>query len=341
MNNVDALSARARFMYGLVGFAVLAVAVALIVVGVTPFHSGSSYYTAAFVRAGQGMDTRSDVKIRGITVGGVASVKLEPDGKALIRFRVDHGIRLPVTTVASVEPVSVFGPKDLDLDLGTGETTGGPYLAAGAQVRKVKEVSELSDTAWPLYKLTGEINAEELAGVVHTLAQGLDGEGPALRRTIGNGSTLVNSAYDRKGSIDQAIKDVAALADTFGGRGATIIQFTSDANAVAPVLTDRPDKINQLLDGANRLATGLDGDLRAEGGKFGPLIDAAGRTVHLLAGRNQELPQLFAGLQGFFGGLNTIIRVPGPGGKLIASVYNYLPLNLCQTFVDLCPGSTK
>ena len=341
MNNVDALSSRARFMYGLVGFATIGVAIALIVLGVTPFHSGSTYYTAAFVRAGQGMDGRSDVKIRGVTVGGVESVKLEPDGRARVRFRVDHGIRLPETTVAGIEPVSVFGPKDLDLDLGAGESTGGPYLADGAQIRKVKEVQELSDTAWPLYKLTGEINAQELAGVVHTLAEGLNGEGPALRRSIDNGTVLLNSAYDRRGAIDQVIKDVAALSDTFGDRGGTIVSLTGDANAITPVLTDRPDKISQLLDGANRLSTELDGDLRGEGGKFGPLIDSAGRTVHVLAGRNAELPQLFAGLDGFFGGLNNIIREPGPGGKTLASAYNYLPLNLCATFVDLCPGGTK
>lgn len=176
--------------------------------------------------------------------------------------------------------------------------------------------------------------------MVHTFAEGLQGQGPALRRTIDNGSLLVDALYDRRGSIDQALKYISALAGTFGNRGDTLVQLTSDANAVTPALTDRPDKIGQLLDGASRLADGLDSDLRAEGGKLGPIVDAGGRTVHVLAVHNSQIPQLLAGLQGFFGGLNTIIRIDGPGDTKIASVYNYLPLDLCSTFVDLC-GSSK
>src|SRR5262249_26064756 len=122
--NADALSARSRLAYGTAGMAGIAPIAFLLLVGIFPSTSGPTDYTASFARAGEGLDKRSDVKIRGITVGGVESVQLAKDGRATVRFRVDSGVRLATTTVVSIEPSSVFGPKDIDLDLGAGETTG-------------------------------------------------------------------------------------------------------------------------------------------------------------------------------------------------------------------------
>lgn len=331
----DDLSPRARLRYGAAGMAVIAAIAVLLTVGVFPSHSGATYYTATFARAGQGLDQQSDVKIRGITVGGVESVRLSPDGRATVRFRVDHGVRIPATTVVSVEPVSVFGPKDIALDLGAGETTG-PYLPGNARITRTKDPQELSDVAWPLYRLTGAINPEELSGVLHTFAQGLQGEGPALHRTVGNASTLVDLAYDRRAAISQALTDISQLANTFGSRGDELVRLVGDLNTVAPTLTDHPEKISELLDALNRFSTGLNGDLNNYGGRLGPLVDATGNTVHTLYLQRNNIVPLLHGLVAFFGSLTNIIRSKGPDGTMLAQVINYLPLDLCQTLVDVC-----
>lgn len=333
--NADALSARSRLAYGAAGMAVIALIAFLLMVGVFPSHSGSTYYTASFSRAGEGLDKRSDVKIRGITVGGVESVELAKDGRATVRFRVDNGVRLPTTTMVSIEPSSVFGPKDVDLDLGTGETTG-PYLADNATIKQTKDPQELSDTAWPLYRLTGAIDPTELAGVVHTFSQGLQGEGPALHRTVGNAATLVDLLYARKDAIKQALTDISQLSATFGGRGDELVRLTGDLNTVAPALTDDPQKVTQLLDALNHFSTGLNSDLNNYGDRLGPLVDATGRTVNTLYVQRNNILPLFNGLNGFFGSLNAIIRVQGPEGSQLAQVINYLPLNICQVLVDVC-----
>jgi phospholipid/cholesterol/gamma-HCH transport system substrate-binding protein len=193
----DELSPRSRLGYGVAGLAIIAVLAVLLVVGVFPSYSGARYYTATFARAGQGLDHQSDVKIRGITVGGVDSVHLDPDGRARVRFRVDNGVKIPTTAVVSVEPASVFGPKDIDIDLGSGEGAG-PYFADNAQIKQTRDPQELSDTAWPLYRLTGAINPEEVSALVHTFSQGLQGEGPALHRTVGNFSTPARAPSSRR-----------------------------------------------------------------------------------------------------------------------------------------------
>lgn len=333
--NADALSTRSRVGYGVAGLSVIALVVLLLAVGVFPSHSGSTYYTATFSRAGEGLDQRSDVKVRGITVGGVDSVELNSAGRAKVRFRVDGGVRIPVTTVAGIEPSSVFGPKDITLDLGAGETTG-PYLPDNAVIQQTKDPQELSDTAWPLYKLTGAINPEELAGILHTFSQGLQGEGPALHRTVANASTLVDLAYGHKDAIKQALTDISQLSATFGGRGDELVRLTNDLNTVAPAISDNPQKVTQLLDGLDHFATGLNSDLNTYGDRLGPLVDATGHTVNVFYLQRNNILPLLLGLNGFFGSLNSIIRVQGPQGSMLAQVYDYLPLDLCQTLVDVC-----
>ncbi len=64
---------------------------------------------AVFERVGQ-IQPGSDVKLRGVNIGRVRSVEVEPDG-ALVRLvlRVDAGVQLPEDAVVVLSPESMFG----------------------------------------------------------------------------------------------------------------------------------------------------------------------------------------------------------------------------------------
>jgi phospholipid/cholesterol/gamma-HCH transport system substrate-binding protein len=330
------LSARSRLTFAVIGAAVMVGGAAALAAGVIQSHPGATHYSATFGRAGQGLDERSKVKIRGIAVGSVTGVGLDDKGRAVVRFEVDHGIRVPRTASAGIEPVSVFGPKDLTLDLGTDEGSG-PYLSSGGTIAKTTDPQELSDTAWPAYRLTSAISPEEIATILHTFSEGLNGKGPALRRTIDNGSTVVNVAYRNKAALRQALVDIEGLAGTLSSRGDEIVGITRDFNTLSPVLNSRPDKITQLLDGAGRAAATVGDGLQNHGDQAGALIDSGGKLINVLYRQRKNTPLLLDGLNGFFGGISSIIRVPGPNDTLVAQVVNTLPLDLCLTFVDACP----
>jgi phospholipid/cholesterol/gamma-HCH transport system substrate-binding protein len=337
MINGDNLSRRSKLVFSLVGVAVLLAGALVTFAGVAPTHAGSTYYTASFGRAGQGMDHRSDVKIRGVTVGGVESVKLDRTGRAVVRMRLDRGVELPDTTSAKIEPVSVFGPKDLVLDLGAGEGKG-PYLDDGGAIAKTKDPQELADSAWPTYRLTSAIDPQDLVTIVHTLSQGLQGEGPALRRTVDNGGKLINLAYGNRRQIQLLLMDIERLSGTLGSRGDKIVGITSDLNRLSPTFSDRPDKVSRLLDGVSELAGRTGDTLKEHGTSIGRLIDGSAGLINVQYQGRRNVPVLLDGLNGFFNGIGSVIRIPGPEGSLIAQVNNYAPSEVCATFVDLCPA---
>ncbi|TNY38374.1 MlaD family protein [Thermomonospora catenispora] len=332
----DHLSLRSRLLYGAIGVAVLAGGAAYALAGVHPDRDGARYYHAVFGRAGQGLDDRSEVKIRGITVGGVESVALRPDGRVRVRFRIDdRDVRITRDAVASIEPVSVFGPKDLAVDLGA-TAEKGPFLEEGGTVARTEDPEEPADAAWPAYRLTGALDPQDLSALLHTFSEGLRGQGPALRRSIDNGARLLEVMHDRRAELRRLVDDVAALSQTFGGRGGTVTGLAEDFTAVSGVIGDRPDKVERLLKQAERLSEQLSGTLARHGDDIAELIDVGSRAVEVLHREQNEIPTLIDGLNGFFSLLSDIIRVPGPENSLLAQVVAYLPTDVCKIFVDAC-----
>ncbi|WP_119728949.1 MlaD family protein [Thermomonospora amylolytica] len=332
----DNLSLRSRLLYGAIGTAVLVGGAAYALAGTQPDHDGARYYHAVFGRAGQGLDDRSDVKIRGITVGGVDSVALRPDGRVRVRVRIDdREVRITRDALASIEPVSVFGPKDVAIDLGPAAGRG-PFLDEGGTITRTEDPEELADVAWPAYRLTGALDPQDISTLLHTFSEGLHGQGPALRRSIDNGTKLLEVVHNRRAELQRLIDDVAALSGTLGGRGAVITGLAGDFTAVSGVISDRPDKIEQLLEQAGRLSDQLSGTLARHGDDIAGLIDGGSRAVEVLYQEQHEIPTLIDGLNGFFGLLSDIIRVPGPENSLLAQAVTFLPADICKVFVDAC-----
>jgi len=333
----SALSTRSRVLFATLGAAVMAGGAATALVASSESHAGSTYYTAGFGRAGQGLDARSDIKVRGVTVGNVDSVTLRPDGRVNVRLRLDKGVRVPVSAAARIDPVSMFGPKEIELDVGP--DGNGPFLPDGGAIAKTTDPSDPSETARPAYELSKALDPQDVVTLVHTFSQGLSGQGPTLRRTLGNSADLVDRTYANRQIVQQMIGDLSGLGDTLGGRGDSIVSASRDAETVAPILSGQPDKVGRLLDEAGRLSTTVGDGLRDHGGNVGGLIDDTGKAAHVTAGQNANVGTLIDSLNTFFGGLGAAMNAPGPNGYHPATLVGRERLDICQIFVDLCPPS--
>ncbi|MDX6743605.1 MlaD family protein [Actinocorallia sp. A-T 12471] len=332
------LSRASRLRFALVGTAVLAAAAALAVAGATPSEPPAHEYTAVFDRAGQGLDAKSRVKVRGMTVGSVASVTLDERGRAVVRLRVDKGVRVPATVSAEIEPLSVFGPKDVALDLGAGEGQG-PYLPDGSTITKTVNPAELSETGRPLADLAEAIDPDDVATVLHTLAAALRGNGAKLHKTTDDAAKILNTAHADLDRTTRTLKDLAVLSDVLGGRSDKIAAIIEDADALSDTLAAHPDDFEATLANARTLAGTLSRTLERDGDALGELVDRASLVNNTLYPRQKELRELIGGLNEFFGGLAAILQLPGPEGTKMGAVNLFVSLNLCDTFNEACPAT--
>ncbi|GAB2834065.1 hypothetical protein GCM10022221_36140 [Actinocorallia aurea] len=333
------LSRASRVRFALGGTAVLAAAACAAVAGAMPSEPPSREYTAVFHRAGQGLDAKSRVKVRGMTVGSVSSVALDAQGRAVVRIRVENGIRVPDTVTAKVEPLSVFGPKDISLDLGSGEGAG-PYLPDGAAITRTTDPAELAETGEPLAALADAINPDDVATVLHTLAAALRGNGATLHQTTTDAAKLLDAAHGDLDRTRRTLKDLSVIGDVLGSRSGKIGQLVEDADALSDTLAEHPEDFEATLANARTLAGTLSRTLERDGDALGALIDRGSLVNNTLYPRQDELGELIGGLNGFFGGLAGILQVPGPEGTKMGAVNLYVSLNLCDIFTEECPADS-
>ncbi|MFC4913404.1 MlaD family protein [Actinomadura gamaensis] len=332
------LSGRSRAVFSCFGAAVIAGASGLAVYAANPSPPPSRYYSATFARAGQGLDSRSDVKVRGVTVGNVDSVKLTGDGRVRVRLRVDRGVRVPRGAEARIDPVSIFGPKEISLDFaGAGD---GPYLADGDAIARTREASDPAETAMPAYRLSQAIDPDDVVTLTRTLSEGLNGQGPALHRTIDNGSRLAGLGTSDRAELRTLIGSLNGLAGTFQGRGDEIVRTSRDASGLTALVGDRPDRITALLDQAGILSGRVGDRLRDHGANAGSLIDDLSGPATLVAANRPALSLLITNLTRLFNGLGGMLNGPGPSGYRTAMMIDSQQITPCGIFIDLCATAT-
>ncbi|MFI6923949.1 MCE family protein [Nonomuraea spiralis] len=327
------LSLAARTGIAVAVVVVVAAAAFLVVRAAT--EVGGTRIDAVFTRAGQGMDTNSKVKIRGVTVGDVTDVTLDAKGRAVVTMHLQPGVKVPRTTVAAVEPLSVFGPKMIDLRPGAGEAMG-PYLGSGAVITDTEEPLDLSDTLGDAYRGLDAIDPREVTVIVHTLAKGLDGEGRNLRELIGDAGTLVGVAHRQRGRARQFLHDAAGLGTALSDKGDELVSIASDVNVITPGLLERADKVRALLQeitsvsglAAHGLRTHRE-DLRA-GGRSGERVAALIYAQLGLAGDGVR------GLSRLVDLLNELIEARGPDGSRMLQVEAFVATDVCELIVGAC-----
>src|SRR5262249_14730143 len=154
-----------------VSVTLVTIAAGLYILVAKPFRTDGVRLVARFGHAGQGLDTSLPVKVRGVTVGSVSSIRLNDDGRVTVTLRLDPGVRVPASASAAIEPASAFGPKFVDLAPGAGEAHG-PYLADGARIARTSDPKGLADLLGDANATVRAIDPDDVATIVHTLAEG-------------------------------------------------------------------------------------------------------------------------------------------------------------------------
>jgi phospholipid/cholesterol/gamma-HCH transport system substrate-binding protein len=319
-----------------IAFAVLVLltAATVYVVRTTTQISGTRI-DAVFARSGQGLDTNSPVKIRGITVGDVTAVSLDAKGRAVVTMHIEPGVKVPQTAVASIEPSSVFGPKFVALTPGAGETTG-PYLAGGAVITDTKGPLDLSDTLGAAYRGLDAVDPREVTVIVHTIAKGLDGKGGRLRELIGDAGTVVGVAHRQRGRARQFLHDTAALGTALSDKGDELVSISSDVNVITPDLLKRADKVRVLLEEVTSVSDQAAHGLRKHRQNLRAGVHSGERVAALFYAQLGLAGDGVRGVNRLVDLLNELIEAQGPGNTRQLQVEAFVATDICELIVGAC-----
>ncbi|GAB2828089.1 hypothetical protein GCM10022221_28020 [Actinocorallia aurea] len=311
-------------------------AAALYLALVRPFAPVGASARAEFGRAGQGLQSGSPVKVRGVQVGSVDEVALGGNGRVRLTLRFTPGYRVPATSTASIEPASVFGPKFVDLVPGEAEMSG-PYLADGADIVHTSDPTDLSQLLSDVSGVVESVDPTEVATIVRVVADGLNGQGPALRRTLESVDTLVGVAHDQRKNARTFLRDGAGLAEALAQAAPDLTRTAKDANTVIETAASAPEGslgtfATDLGDVSALVAHGLD----KRAGQLGESFRSSERLVALLYGQLGDLGDAVRAADKLLPVYNGLVNLPAADGKHLIGVHAYLPSTPCELILGLC-----
>jgi len=329
-----------RAAFGCIG------ALLLIAVSTIALRYGSGYFdggyelTATFPTSSQGLytDGGSDVKLRGINIGTVSGIELLPDGRARVTLFIDDGVLVPDTAVASIEPLSVFGPKFIRIQPGEHEGTG-QDLADGEAIKETLAPVELTDILASATKLFGNIDPHDLVVILDTIADGVGGLGPEIGRTIDASGELLDVGARHDADIRKFLTDLAALSTTLADHADDVVSIVDDLHSAVPVLTEQPDRLGDLLDATTAISSSFADLLEDNADELDSTITAVATFIDGVDARASEVPEFISLIGSFFGRLSDVIRFDGPADKQMAGLRGFIALDLCLVY-QVCPFAT-
>jgi phospholipid/cholesterol/gamma-HCH transport system substrate-binding protein len=259
-------------------------------------RSGGTKLTALFSQ-GVGVFPGGDVRILGVPAGTIDSVT--PEGQQVrVELTVDPGIDVPAGAGAVIVPPSLVADRYVQL---TPVYTGGAKIAEGAVIPKARTVTpvEVDELYKSLDQVTSALgpkgaNADgSLSHLLDTGAANLQGNGTAIRETIGKLADLTRTLSGNSGDLFATIDNLREFTGTLAASDGQLRDLSGQLTDVSAFLAGERQNLTRSL---GELATALDlvrtfvADNR---GRIKSNVDKLASVTDVLAGQRAALAEAF------------------------------------------------
>lgn len=274
-------------LVGLVGTAILILSLALVIVlPRVPAISSTRGYSADFAQAA-GITSGDDVRVAGIPIGQVTSVKLDRT-VVKVGFKVDKSTHLGSLTTASIEVATLLGTKYIELTpAGPGSLTTNEPIP----VTRTTVPFDLSDVTNSLQSTVSGLDVTKIRKALNTVSTTFSGTKAATRQALSGLSGLSKVISSRQTEFSQLITSARQVTDTLDSQKSQITALFSDADHVLQTIKARRAIIRQLLIDSATLGAQLNRLVKHNQAKLGPLIDRLATVSGLLRHDNRVLGQ--------------------------------------------------
>jgi phospholipid/cholesterol/gamma-HCH transport system substrate-binding protein len=319
--------------------ALIGLASILLFVGMTRVGIAASFgeydpgytLTARFEEAGQNLDTESPVKIRGVDVGRVESIELD-DNAALVTMHMEPEAQVPESAMAEIRPISVFGPKFIDLVPGDGEVSG-PYYGDGDEIAHTASPLELTDVLDETAELLDAVEPEDFTTVLRTFANGIDGLAEPIGESITDGQEVMDSMIASSADREELLRGAALLAEALADHGDDIVQTGRNLHEFGPTVVAHENDLAGLLAATSRLSSDLASIMSDNRDVMGPSLEAGTELADTTARDLRGLVAYIEFVRTYADQLDRAVRVPSAEGYILMAQQFLMSSNPCEMFV--------
>jgi phospholipid/cholesterol/gamma-HCH transport system substrate-binding protein len=238
---------------------VLVAAMLVVVFGEFRFTSQTDYH-ATFLDASR-LKAGQDVRIAGVPVGTVGSLKLNPDNTVDVAFAVDKKYQLYTSTRAVVRYENLVGDRYLEITAGPGE------------LRKIPPGSTI-----PRENTQPALDLDALLGGLRPVLKGLDG---AKINEVS--SAVMELLQGQGGALSNLLSTTSAFTQNLAARDQLIGDVINNLNTVLGTVDDKGAEFDASVDQLQKLLTGLAQGRDPIAGAIPPLASAENDLTDMLA----------------------------------------------------------
>lgn len=225
---------------------------------VGPTGLGERIHLHATVENALGVGEDTVVTYRGVQVGSVTGVGIDPDTRrARLDLTLDGSTRIPADSYAKITQGTLAGMLNVDI---YPRVDHGPYLGDGDEIAMPAEEQpeQISETLSHTADLLETIDPEVIATVGNELGSAFEGLGPDLARLVADADRMSGQIAEDAPAIAELLDRTAGLTGTMAANSPEFVDGMSSARTVADTLYANEDRI------ATMLATGPDGIRRTD-----------------------------------------------------------------------------
>ncbi|OBI79627.1 MCE family protein [Mycobacterium sp. E740] len=244
----------------LVKFGIFALVMALLTASLFfifgQYQTGSTKgYSAVFADASR-LEAGQSVRVAGMRVGTVDSVKLQPDKTVLVTFDADPNVRMTTGTRAAVRYLNLVGDRYLELI----EGPAGSPMPPDSQIplERTQSALDLDLLLGGLKPVIRGLNPQDVNTLSASLIQIFQGQGGTLQSLLTNTSGFTAALSEHNQTIQALIDNLRTLLKTLNREG---------------------DKFSGTIDRLERLVT----ELAAERDPIGTAIDSLDKGTASIA----------------------------------------------------------
>lgn len=237
----------------------LLVAAGLVVVfGQFRFASSNTYH-ANFTDASR-LKAGEDVRISGVQVGSVKSVKLKSDNTVDVTFTLNDRYQLYTSSRAVIRYQNLVGDRYMEVTSGPGELR---KLPAGGTVA--------------LANTQPALDLDALLGGLRPVVKGLDG-----KKVNEITAAMIEALQGQGGALNDLLSNTGSFSQTLADRDQLIGDTITNLNTVLGTVDSKGAQFNTSIDQLQQLITGLAEGRDPIAGAIGPLASAENDLTEML-----------------------------------------------------------
>ena len=233
---------------------VTVVLTALIGAQIAKIQLGDRYSLTAHFDDVTGLSKGDDVKLAGVKIGQVSSVRVDDNGRAEVSLSIEDDVRVPTDSEAAIRWRNLLGQRVVYLEPGEGEQ----MLDSGDEIRRTKSVVDIGALINELGGVVSAVDPAQLNSLMTAISGALDGNEARVGQLLESAGSLLQVLAERSETIGNLIEDFDTVSAALASRDQQIRVMVENLAVLTETFADNEGLMDSTLTELAQYSSGLD-----------------------------------------------------------------------------------